>query len=350
MKVCPRCNKQFGDRLIYCAFDGGLLYEKAGAPAEYETADFERFEARVNGWKVAFFVLLAIVLVGGGGLAAYFLLSEEPVPPNIFESVRPAVEAKTVEPPKELENPETLTSITELPAEELLEILPKNLMRRFHAGEPSQGKPDDHRVIEDEKGEFVVLIGAGKISEGDQVSSHRILILQFGENQFRDLTKQLLPPAYSRGIVSGRMAQVEFESDGPAITVREPASSNAVVNECLSCEHAYQQVRLEWKASRYDEAGRAWENDRYTAFYVAADALEKRRVDELARPLIEPSLDARIAEGFARRGREGWYVRQLPDSMTEDSCRYQMGNGEEFLTFSLAKSNDRWKVIRISDE
>ncbi|HWP42226.1 MAG TPA: hypothetical protein VNO14_03245, partial [Blastocatellia bacterium] len=196
MKVCPRCLKQFEDQ----------------------------DEARVNGWKAAFFVLLGIVIAASGAVAAYFSLAAEDETPADQQQARAPVSPAPQAPPAQAENPETLVSLAELAPEELIEALPKNLLRRFHAGEPLQGKPDDHRLIKDEKGEFIVLIGRSRLDGGPQVPAERILILQYGENQFRDVTKQLLPAPYSRGVITARQAQVKFESDGPTLIVREPAS------------------------------------------------------------------------------------------------------------------------------
>jgi hypothetical protein len=141
---------------------------------------------------------------------------------------------------------------------------------------------------------------------------------------------------------------VKFHPENSNLLVTVPASSGYVIKECPSCERAYQVVTLEWKGSRYVEVSREWENDRYTVFYVVADALEKRRVDARARPLIDRSIDPLIAEGFPRNGREGWTVQSRVESEAAETGDYEIINGKETIIVTVSKIRGQWKAIRIT--
>jgi hypothetical protein len=366
MKVCPHCREEFEDDKKFCTFDGTVL--RTPAPSRTtasNTASYKRQTAakypsynaagesystvpRSTGWKTAFFFLLAINLIAGGALAVYLLMK-----PDASPATAPTAVASTPQPSapdavaltQEAKAPQLPS---EMAREELMKILPKNLLRRFHAGEASQGTPDEMRVIKDETGEHVVLLGAGRLDGAARMPAERILVLKYEQNDFRDVTRQALPTVYASGAVAGEQADVKFDETGVNLLIHEPASSKAVVAECLQCEHAYQQVKLEWKGTRYNEAARAWENDRYTAFYVLADALEKRRVDMRARPFIDKSLDSIITEGFARNGKDGWTV-EAREHNEADRGTYELNNGDERLLIRVSRVNGQWKAVQIDD-
>jgi hypothetical protein len=363
MKICPHCREQFEDELKFCTFDGTVLrpqvapratatsYKReasARLPA-YDLADNNYATApRSNGWKTAFFFLLAINLIACASLATYLLTkpSQRPAESQVATTPQPQLGATEAAPPAE--GTETPKLPSEMAREELMKILPRNLLRRFHAGEQSQGTPDDLRVIKDESGEHVVLLGAGRLDGAARVPAERILVLKYEANDFKDVTRQALPPAYASGAVAGEQADMKFDETGVNLLIHEPASSKAIVAECSQCEHAYQQVKLEWKGARYTETARAWENDRYTAFYVVADALEKRRVDNRARPFIDKSFDSIIAAGFARNGKDGWTVEAHSDN-EGDKGSYELNNGDERLLIRLSRINGQWKAVEIDD-
>ena len=365
MKICPQCREQFEDELKFCTFDGSVLRPQAASRttvsgagsynrqtaskiSSYGVAEDDYVIApRRNGWKTAFFFLLAINLIAGGGLATYRLMkprpkqAETPVVATTPQSTTP----ETAPPVEETETPKPPS---EMAREELMKILPRNLLRRFHVGEQSQGTPDDLRVIKDETGEHVVLLGAGRLDGPSRTPAERILVLKYEENDFKDVTRQALPTAYASGAVAGEQADVKFDETGVNLLIHEPASSKSVVAECAQCEHAYQQVKLEWKGTRYGEAARAWENDRYTAFYVVADALEKRRVNARARSFIDKSLDPFITEGFARNGKDGWTVEAHSETQA-DKAAYELNNGDERLLIRINRINGQWKAVEIDD-
>jgi hypothetical protein len=237
-------------------------------------------------------------------------------------------------------------SLAELSRQELMESLPRNLLRRFHAGEPGQGLPDDLRVIAGQSGEYVVLIGSGRIEGASRTPAERMLILRYEENEFKDVTRQSLPAAYASGAVAGRQAQVRFDETGVNLLISEPASSSSIVQECASCDHAYQLVTLEWKGVRYAETSRAWENDRYSVFYATADALERKKVDHRARSVIDRALDPIISQGFARNGKEGWTVEWRGDEES-DTASYELSNGAESLIITLSRLKGQWRAIQI---
>ncbi|HJQ69462.1 MAG TPA: hypothetical protein VKA70_10835 [Blastocatellia bacterium] len=365
MKICPQCREQFEDELKFCTFDGAVLRPQGASPMtatgsgryktqtsprlpSYDVAEYDyRTEPRRNGWKTAFFFLLAINLIAGGALAMYLLMRAQPKP-----AATPVAAATTQPAPTEaaatVEEAEAPKPPSEMAREELMKILPRNLLRRFHAGEQSQGTPDDLRVIKDEMGEHVVLLGTGRLDGPSRTPAERILVLKYEENEFKDVTRQALPNAYASGAVAGEQADVKFDETGVNLLIHEPASSKAVVAECAQCEHSYQQVKLEWKGARYGEAARAWENDRYTAFYVVADALEKRRIDARARPLIDKSLDPIIAQGFARNGKDGWTV-EVQSETQGDQAAYELNNGDERLLIRVSRVNGQWRAVQIDD-
>ncbi|HET8678318.1 MAG TPA: hypothetical protein VFO63_21130 [Blastocatellia bacterium] len=365
MKICPHCREQFEDELKFCTFDGAVLRPQAArqtavpGAARYKTQAAARIPTynvaepdyatpeRRNGWKTAFFFLLAINLIAGVALAAYLLMKPQPKQdetPVAAPSLQPTA-PENVTPAEEVEAPKLPS---EMAREELMKILPRNLLRRFHAGEQSQGTPDDLRVIKDETGEHVVLLGAGRLDGPSRTPAGRILILKYEANDFKDVTRQALPAAYASGAVAGEQADVKFDETGVNLLIHEPASLKTIVAECAQCEHAYQQVKLEWKGARYGESSRAWENDRYTAFYVVAEALERRRVDARARPFIDKSLDPIIAEGFARNGKDGWTVEAQSETQA-DNAAYELNNGDERLLIRLTRVNGQWKAVHIDD-
>lgn len=366
MKICPHCREEFEDDKKFCTFDGSVLRQSAASQTTVtNTASYKRQTAakyasygvanesyaaapRSTGWKTAFFFLLAINLIAGGALAVYLLMKPDakPAPTPAAAASTPQPSAPEAVAPTEGAKAPQLPS--EMAREELMKILPKNLLRRFHAGEASQGMPDEVRVIKDEKGEHVVLLGAGRLDGAARTPAERILVLKYEENDFRDVTRQALPATYASGAVAGDQADVKFDETGVNLVIHEPASSKAVVDECSQCEHAYQQVKLEWKGTRYGEAARAWENDRYTAFYVLAEALEKRRVDVRARPFIDKSLDSIITEGFARNGKDGWTV-EAREHNEADRGTYELNNGDERLLIRVSRVNGQWKAIQIDD-
>jgi hypothetical protein len=367
MKTCPQCREEFEDDMKFCTFDGTVL--RASTPnrtaasnrasyrrqtpsqySSYEVAD-ESYAARPrsNGWKTAFFFLLAINIIAGGALAAYLLLKPEAKPAPAAAAAAPApqpIAAEPAAPPEETKAPQLPS---EMAREELMKVLPKNLLRRFHAGESAQGLPDDMRVIKDDAGEHVVLVGAGRLDGPSRTPAERILVLKYDQNDFRDVTRQVLPSLYASGAVAGEQADVKFDETGVNLLIHEPASSKGVVEECPQCEHAYQQVKLEWKGTRYSEAARAWENDRYTAFYALADALDKRRVDARARPLIDKSLDPIITEGFDRNGKDGWTV-EAREHNEADRGSYELNNGDKRLLIRVSRVNGQWKAVQIDDD
>ena len=365
MKICPHCREQFEDELKFCTFDGTVLRPQAASPAtapgapRYKTQAASRIPSydvaqddyaaapRSNGWKTAFLFLLAINLIAGGALAAYLLMRPQPKKDETpaMATTPQATAPDTTAPVEEVEAPKLPS---EMAREELMKILPRNLLRRFHAGEQSQGTPDDLRVIKDEAGEHVVLLGAGRLDGPSRTPAGRILILKYEENDFKDVTRQALPTPYASGAVAGEQAEVKFDETGVNLLIHEPASLRTIVAECAQCEHAYQQVKLEWKGTRYGESARAWENDRYTAFYVVADALEKRRVDGRARAFIDRSLDPIIAQGFARNGKDGWTVEAQSETQA-DNAAYELNNGDERLLIRVSRVNGQWKAVQIDD-
>lgn len=366
MKVCPHCREQFEDELKFCTFDGSVLRPQAAtrttatgaasynrqASAKLPSYDVAAVDyatgPRSNGWKTAFFFLLAINLIAGAALATYLLMKPAQRPAETQLATTQSAPLGAGEAPAPTEGAEAAKLPSEMAREELMQILPRNLLRRFHAGEQSQGTPDDLRVIKDESGEHVVLLGAGRLDGAARVPAERILVLKYENNDFKDVTRQALPSAYASGAVAGEQADVKFDETGDGLLIREPASSKAVVAECSQCEHAYQQVKLEWKGARYTETARAWENDRYTAFYVVADALEKRRVDNRARPFIDKSFDSVITEGFARNGKDGWTV-EAHSNNEGDKGTYELNNGDERLLIRVSRINGQWKAVEIDD-
>ena len=116
-----------------------------------------------NGWKTAFFFLLAINLIAGAALAAYLLMKPQPKRAELPSQQLQRLNSAAPEAAPPAEEAETPKLPSEMAREELMKILPRNLLRRFHAGEQSQGTPDDLRVIKDETGEHVVLLGAGRL-------------------------------------------------------------------------------------------------------------------------------------------------------------------------------------------
>ena len=355
MKTCPVCREQFEDELRFCTFDGATLpggpRRSTGAlrnqPREDDETAVYGGERQGSGWKWAFIVLLVLVLAGAGIGAVYVAKNRQRQ--TLLTTTSPVVvtearQAAAV--PVSDEVADKPPSLAALSRQELMDRLPQNLLRRFHSGDPGQGVPDDVRIVAAPKGECVVLLGSGRLEGGPRTPVERILILKFEEDEFRDVTRLFMPAAYASGTITGRGAQVKFAETGTSILVRGMASSNSVIQECATCDHAFQVVTLEWKNGRYVESARTWENDRYTVFYLVADALEKKKVDTRARPFIETSLDPIVAQGFPRNGKEAWTFEFHGEEGAE-SAGYELNNNFDRLTITVAMVKGQWKAVQI---
>ena len=176
-----------------------------------------------SGWKWAFLVLLVLVLAGAGIGAAYFQMNRHKG--ALMTTASPVVVAETrqaaIQPVSD-EAVDKPPSLAGLSRQELMDRLPQNLLRRFHSGDPGQGLPDDLRIVAAPKGECVVLLGSGRLEGGPRTPVERILILRFEEDEFRDVTRQLVPAAYASGTITGRGAQVKFSETGNKFWCADP--------------------------------------------------------------------------------------------------------------------------------
>jgi hypothetical protein len=350
MKSCPTCREQFDDEMMFCTFDGTPLQSPGGRTGsrgrtKLHPGDQESSARIGNGWKVAFFLLL-FVTVAAGGVFAYLAKRGGKVTPQQTIEQKLPDEKQSFGGERPPEVPLKKASLLEMSQQELMENLPKNLLRRFHLGEPGQGTPDDLRIISADKEELVVLVGSGRLEGSSRTSAERLLILKYDGTQFTDVTKQSVAGSYGSGIVKGRGAQIKFEDGTNTIFVREPASSSSVVQECASCDHAYQIVTLEWKNGRYVETARTWDSDRYTVFYLVAEALEKKKIDARARPFIDPALEPVIAQGFPRTAKEGWLAEWRDDDDSE-TASYELTNTADRLVITLSRAKGDWRAVQI---
>jgi hypothetical protein len=350
MKTCPVCREPFEDELLFCTFDGTPLPgNDSGQAGLRQMGDpyAGSYERGRNGWKTAFFFLLAIVLAGAA-VGGFYLFKEQQARQSLVTVSTPVtLPSKEAAPPVVSEGDDKRGLLTDLSRQELMDRLPANLLRRFHAGEPGQGTPDDLRVLSVDKHEYVAMVGSGKL-EGGNTSVERILILKYEENDFRDATREVLPSAYAAGAIMGKGAEAKFDEGGNNIVVREPRTPGSIVQTCGSCDRPYQIITLQWKNGRYVETARTWDNDRYTAFYVVADALEKKRIDNRARPFIESALDPIIAEGFPRNGKDAWTVEWHGDEGAETGA-YELGNSFDRIVITVSRVGGHWKAVEIAD-
>lgn len=353
MKFCPHCREGFEDDLKYCTFDGTVL---RGIPPDAKVTTQlpdlgQTYSTRSGngGGRFAFIVLFLVAIIGAAAFAVVYFRGEQPSDPAAQPARSKTSQPNSSEPPVVSEETKTVLELAQLPRPQLMEMLPQNFLRRFHASGGSQGKPDDLRIVKDDKSQYVVLVGTVRVEGGAQRLAERVLILQYDAEQFIDVTRRALPSIVSSGVILGQRSQAKFDAESSNLTITVPASSSAIVKECTSCEHAYQIVTLEWKGSRYVETGRQWDNDRYTVFYVVAEAIEKRRVDGRVRAMIAPALDPVIAEGFDRDGKEGWTVQARVESEAAETGAYELINGDKSLIITVSKINGQWKAVRISD-
>ncbi len=353
MKYCPQCREGFEDDFVYCTFDGGALrLIPPDAKITTQLRDLRQTRSRRSGngiWKFVLTIFFLIAVASAAALTVIYFRREQP-----GDSVNQPARTKTpqtnsVEPPPVTETTKTVLELAQLPRPKLMEMLPQNLLRRFHASGAGQGKPADLRIVKDDKSQYVVLVGTVRVEGASQRLAERVLILQYDEEQFTDVTRRALPASVSSGVILGQRSQAKFDAESSNLMITIPASSSAIVKECSSCEHAYQVITLEWKGSRYVETARQWDNDRYTVFYVVAEALERRRVDGRVRGLIAPALDPLITEGFDRNGREGWTVQARVENEAAETGAYELINGERSLVITVSKINGQWKAVRISD-
>lgn len=359
MKICPTCREEYENQFSYCTFDGIKLKKMPiqkqskesrikSKPANAKTAMTlsSRPVPRGNLGKISLYSFLGVAFLGSSLLAVYTLVRKDSKSEEPLRLVETASQPSVSEEPTPSEEIKPSTILAEMPREQLLNLLPQNLLRRFHSGARSQGKPDDMRVIKGEKGEYVVLIGSGPDRESRTPAS-RILVFYYDGQQFSEVTGSLLPPPLSRGVIAGLRSELRFDSESPNLVARVVASTNSLVSECSTCDRAYQQINLEWKGSRYMESRRVWNNDPYTAFYVTADALERKRIDGRARLFVDESLAGEIYLGLGRNGNQPWSVQQFGDSDGADKASYELSNGTASLIINLSKENERWKAVRI---
>ena len=357
MKVCPACQEEFEDEMNFCLFDGAALRAPGpnAGPPPLSFAHGPDFAAATdhykppNRFKTAFFILFAVTIISAGGWAVYHRLKQ----PSVASPREPA--GNQASPRIEAAGdqrqdftspaPESLV-ITDLSPDQLLKILPKNLMRRFHEGEREQGAPDDFRVLRNDNDQYVALVGSGRSAEPPRSITARLLILKVDGQQFRDVTRQSAPRALAGGFISGARSQLQFD-EANNLVARVPVMSSSIVDECPTCEHPYQLVTMTWKGGAYVESGREWDNDRYTAFYAAADALDKRKVDAKARAIIEKPVDAFIAQGFNRRDKKGWSVESLTEDNTATTAEYELSNGTNQIVIRVSKINGEWRAVKI---
>ena len=359
MKICPECQEEFEDDMNFCLFDGASLrppgagggsshFSLAGGPAFGVTENRYRPS---NRFKTAFFILFAITIICAGAWAAYSRFKRPPSAPAQQEPSKPpgsprieaaSPQAQDYAAPTAAES----LSITDLSHDELLKILPKNLMHRFHEGEREQGKPDDFRVLRNESDQYVALIGGGRSAEAPKSISARLLILKVDGQQFRDVTRQSAPGRLAAGLITGARSRIQFD-EGTNLVARVPVLSSAIIDECATCEHAYQLVTMTWKGGAYVESAREWDNDRYSAFYAAADALDKRNVDSKARAIIERTVDPYIAQGFSRREKKGWSVGSLTEDNTAATADYELSNGSGHIVIRVSKINGEWRAVKM---
>jgi len=359
MKICPTCREEYAHEFSYCTFDGAKLkkqprQKKSGAnyskpraakPSTVKTIAL-RPASRVNFGKTGLYSLLAVVFLGSSVIAVLTLVRKDTKSSQPLKLVMSTAQPATIEEARPAEEVKPATILAEMPRENLLKLMPQNLLRRFHAGERLQGTPDDMRVIKSEKGEYAVLIGSGGADRDSRAPAKRLLALLYDGQQFVDVTSSILPPPLSRGIITGLRSDLKFESQGLNLLARVVASSG-LAGECATCDRAYQQVTLEWKDSRYVESKRIWNNDPYTAFYATVEALEKRRVDARSRQIVDESLAGEIYLGFSRNGNQPWTVQPIGDSDSADRASYEISNGSERLIITVAKENDRWRAVRV---
>lgn len=359
MKICPTCREEYANEFSYCTFDGAKLKKQpkqklpaaskvkplAAKPVSVKTLA-SRPVPRGNFGKMSLYALLVVVFLGSSIIAVYTLIRRDTKSSQPLKLVASVAQPATIEEAKPVEELKPTTILAEMPRESLLKLMPQNLLRRFHAGERSQGNPDDMRVIKSEKGEYAVLIGSGGVDGNSRVPTKRLLALLYDGEQFVDVTSSLLPPPLSRGIITGLRSDLRFESEGLNLVARVVASSS-LTGECATCDRAYQQVTLEWKDSRYVESSRVWNNDPYTAFYVAVESLEKRRVDSRSRQIVDESLAGEIYLGFSRNGNQPWTVQPFSDNDGADSASYELSNGSERLIITVSKESNRWRAVRI---
>jgi hypothetical protein len=360
MKICPTCREEYENQFSYCTFDGIKLKkmpkQKLPKPSRVKSKPANakpvvtlssRPVPRGNFRKIGLYALLGVVFLGSSLLAVYTLVRKDSKSEPPLKVVEAASQPSTVEEPPPSEEIKPSMILAEMPREQLLNLLPQNLLRRFHGGERSQGKPDDMRVIKGEKGEYVVLIGSSGPDRESRTASSRILVFQYDGQQFIEVTGSLLPQPLSRGVIAGLRSELRFNSESPNLVARVVASSGSLVSECSTCERAYQQIDFEWNGSRYVESKRAWNNDPYTAFYVTAEALDRKRVDGRARLFVDESLAGEIYLGLGRNSNQPWSVQQFGDSDAADKASYELSNGTDRLIINLSKENERWKATGI---
>lgn len=364
MKYCPACSEEFDeDEFNFCTFDGATL-ELIGGGIGFRQAS-ERFTkapsidspddeagevqpAQSNAtWKVAAFIVIATLLLGAAAYAVFLSSRTTLKSPAAQQVGQPSAASRDSSQPAEQEAAPEPIDITEMTRDGLMKVIPKSVLARFN-GALGAGVPDDIRVLTEKEDQYVVLVGGAGRDPLTRATSDRIVVLKYENETFSDVTRQAVPGSIGAGTLRSP-GGLALESAGKNLIVRQPVSSRAIVDECPTCEHAYHRVTMEWEGSRYVEKERSWDNDRYTAFYVLAEALEKGKIDGRARPMIDRSLDETVAQRFPRPEKRGWTVETLTEDKQATTADYQLRNGSDRLVIRVSQVNGSWRAVRITE-
>jgi hypothetical protein len=207
----------------------------------------------------------------------------------------------------------TTLNLATLSSAELLKLVPVNALSRFKTT-GGDHLPDELRVVRDEIDQYLVLTGTEVADSSKQ--TRNIMVFKFDSGSLADITREAVPADFSRTQLSDEHCQLRFYGRSADLEVSVPVSNraDAIIEECAGCEHAYSSQDLVWCGDRYELVGSPrWRNDAYTAFYLTAQALEKRSIDDDSRAFIDDAVSIAIMNGLPMsQGSPGKRKTSLP--------------------------------------
>jgi hypothetical protein len=223
-------------------------------------------------------------------------------------------------------------------------------------------------VITEEDAQYLVVLSTSP-RDDDEAKDLLLSVFKLDGNHLADVTREAVPAYFPAARIGDQFSEISFRGNGRDITIANPIAPDdrGLIGSCSDCEQAYTTQDINWQQGEYVLGSAGWHNDAYTACYVVARALEKKRIMEKDRPFIATNLDGEITLGF-ERGVEQWELEKLSrdilESMDEDhvplnaglpetnenSLFYRLSNGLNTIILTVSKNGEQWQVVALKRE
>jgi hypothetical protein len=247
--------------------------------------------------------------------------------------------------------PAPALDLSVLGQEDLIKLLPSYALVRLKA-DNGASKPDSMKVIKDKTDQYLALLASRVIANNRR--ERMLMVFKVEGNQLVDVTRQDVPQSYPNGRIGDENLKVRFAEESSNIEIASSVwPSNDMVANCADCERAYAVEQLVWEDSSYKPGPKSWNNDPFTACYVAVKALDKRGIDEETRPFITESLDDEIRAGIGDKFDDSWRVERLDSDEQKQgeersSITYRLSNGVETIVVTVGKNGDQWQAMELA--